>query len=93
MTVALVRQAIHAFLRTPNPQVLCIRGKWGVGKTFIWDEVFNQAKVDGSVALPYYCYVSLFGLQSIDEVRQTIFENRVTTKKIEIEPSLESLRV
>lgn len=92
MTVALVRQVIHAFLSTPDPQVLCIRGKWGVGKTYIWNEVFKQSKADGAVALPHYCYVSLFGLQSIDEVRQTIFENRVTTKKIEIEPTLSSLK-
>jgi hypothetical protein len=92
MTVALVKQAILAFLKTPTPQVLCIRGKWGVGKTFTWDETFKQAKAEGSVALPYYCYVSLFSLQSIDEVRQTIFENRVTTKAIEIEPNFESLK-
>jgi hypothetical protein len=92
MTVALVREAIRSFLRTETPQVLCIRGKWGVGKTFIWDDVFKEAKASGAVALPYYCYVSLFGLQSIDEVRQTIFENRVTTRQVEIEPTLESLR-
>jgi len=92
MTVTLVKQAIRAFLKTPTPQVLCIRGKWGVGKTFIWDEVLKQAKTDQSVALPYYCHVSLFSLQSIDEIRQAIFENRVTTRTIEIEPSLESLK-
>jgi hypothetical protein len=92
MTVALVREAIRSFLRTETPQVLCIRGKWGVGKTFIWTDVFKEAKAAGTVALPYYCYVSLFGLQSIDEVRQTIFENRVTTRQVEIEPTLESLR-
>ena len=91
MTVALVRQAIRAFLRTPTPQVLCIRGRWGVGKTFIWNEVLRQATEEREVSLPYYSYVSLFGLQSIDEVRQAIFENSVPTKEAEIRPSFDSL--
>lgn len=90
MTVALVRQAIRGFLRTPTPQVLCIRGKWGVGKTFIWNEVLNQAMQEKAVALPYYSYVSLFSLQSIDEVRQVIFENSVMTQEAKIQPSFES---
>jgi hypothetical protein len=92
MTASLVRQAIRAFLETPVPQVLCIRGKWGVGKTFVWNDAFEEAKAEGAVALPYYCYVSLFGLQSIDEVQQTIFENRVPTAKLGVEPSFESLK-
>jgi Cdc6-like AAA superfamily ATPase len=92
MAVELVKQAIRAFLRTPTPQVLCIRGKWGVGKTFIWNEVFMQAEADGAVALPYYCYVSLFSLHSIDEVRQSIFENRIPTSEVRIEPTFESMK-
>ena len=92
MAVELVKQAIRVFLRTATPQVLCIRGKWGVGKTFMWDEVFKQAASEGAVALQHYCYVSLFGLQSIDEVRQTIFENRVPTSRGQVEPTLESIK-
>ncbi len=63
-----------------------------MGKTFIWNEVFTQAKADGVVALPYYCYVSLFGLQSIDEVRQSIFENRVPTTEVRVEPTFDSMK-
>src|SRR3984957_17545607 len=91
MTVALVRQAIRAFLRTPTPQVLCIRGKRGVGKTFIWNEVLKQAIEKGGASLPHYSYVSLFGLQSVDELRQAIFENSVPTKEAEIHGSFDSL--
>lgn len=90
MTVILVRQAIRAFLQTPTPQVLCIRGKWGVGKTYIWNEVLKQTKAEGGISLPYYSYVSLFGLQTIDEVRQVVFENTVQTNEVEMRPSLES---
>jgi hypothetical protein len=92
MSANLVRQTIRAFLQTPIPEVLCISGRWGVGKTFIWNEEFKQSKMEKKVALPYYCCVSLFGTQSIDEIRQAVFENRVTTKKVEIEPTFESVK-
>jgi len=92
MTIALVKQAISVFLQKPDPQVLCIRGKWGVGKTYIWNEVFAEAVRKKEVALPYFSYVSLFGLQSIDEVRQAVFENSVPTTKGEIRPTIESFR-
>jgi len=92
MTVASVRKAISVFLSTSTPQVLCIRGKWGVGKTFIWNDVFNHAKANGKVALYHYCYVFLFGLQSVDEVRQSIFENRVSTSETQVEASFESIK-
>jgi hypothetical protein len=64
-----------------------------VGKTFIWNQELKHAKSEKDIRLPYYCYVSLFGLQSIDEVRQTIFEGRVPTADIGIEPNLESLNI
>jgi hypothetical protein len=91
MTVVLVKQAIRVFLQTRTPQVLCIRGKWGVGKTFIWNEVLRRAIVEGGVALPYYSYLSLFSLQTVDEVRQAVFENSVPTTAPDIRPSLDSL--
>ena len=91
MSVALVTQVIQTFLTTPTPQVLCIRGKWGVGKTYIWDKIRKQSIADGTVALPFYAYVSLFGLQNIDEVRQSIFENSVPTTNLEFRPDLTNL--
>lgn len=91
MTVALVRHSIQTFIQTQTPQVLCIRGKWGVGKTFIWNEALRQAIEEGVVALPHYSYVSLFGLQSIDEVRQSVFENSIPTREAELQPTLDSL--
>jgi hypothetical protein len=91
MSVALATKAIQTFLTTPTPQVLCIRGKWGVGKTYIWEKIRKQAIVDGAIALPYYSYVSLFGLQTIDEVRQSVFENSVPTTKAEFSADLDNL--
>ena len=36
MTLALVRNELNRFLRSPDAEVLALRGKWGVGKTYSW---------------------------------------------------------
>ena len=43
MSAQLVRQEILAFLRTSDPSVHCIRGRWGVGKTFTWNRALSRA--------------------------------------------------
>jgi hypothetical protein len=34
MSTAIVRSEIERFLKSPAPEVLCVSGPWGVGKTF-----------------------------------------------------------
>lgn len=89
-TVVLIR-ALETFLASPDPDVLCIRGEWGVGKTFTWDATLKSAEKKKKIALGTYAYVSLFGTQTLDQLRYSIFENRVKTKNIGVEPSLETL--
>jgi hypothetical protein len=36
MSATLVEKEIERFLASPEPEVLCLRGKWGVGKTYSW---------------------------------------------------------
>jgi hypothetical protein len=36
VSLVVVEQEIRRFLSDPAPEVLCIKGKWGVGKTFGW---------------------------------------------------------
>lgn len=91
MSVSQVKTEIRAFLRDKAPRVLCIRGKWGVGKTHLWKEALKEGQQNREVALPFYCYVSLFGLQTVDEVRQVIFENRLPTDRQLVEPTVESV--
>ena len=42
---------------------MCLRGKWGIGKTYAWNRLLQDAIADNQVALPFYAYVSLFGLE------------------------------
>jgi hypothetical protein len=75
MSIRLVKEEIKRFLNSPEPEVLCIKGKWGVGKTFTWNEYLKQAVKDNKVSLQNYSYVSLFGQNSLEDLKYAIFEN------------------
>jgi hypothetical protein len=61
MSVELVKAEIARFLADPEPSVLCLQGKWGVGKTYAWNEQLKAAHASKRLALRSYSYVSLFG--------------------------------
>lgn len=92
MSIKLVETAIRDFLSSPEPDVLCLSGRWGVGKTYAWDRYFKAARAEQKIALKRYAYVSLFGIDSLAELKYSIFENAVQTKAGGNEPSLETLR-
>ena len=69
---------IKDFLKSKTAEVLCIRGPWGVGKTYAWDEAYNNNFK--TKAFPYYAYVSLFGIDSLDALKLAICQNRKITK-------------
>jgi hypothetical protein len=73
-TVA-VQNEIERFLRSTEPEVLCITGDWGVGKTYNWQQKLDQLRTKRTVGLARYSYVSLFGINSLEGLKQSIFEN------------------
>ncbi|WP_017968302.1 hypothetical protein [Rhizobium leguminosarum] len=75
MSLDLIEKEILRFLADSEPEVLCIRGKWGVGKTYTWDSLLDKATHNNAVALKKYAYVTLFGLNSLEDLRFSIFEN------------------
>ncbi|MBB6305022.1 P-loop NTPase fold protein [Rhizobium leucaenae] len=78
MSVELVKEEISEFLRRVEPEVLCIRGKWGVGKTYTWAKQLELTQKASKVGLHRYSYVSLFGVNTLDELKFAIFENVIT---------------
>jgi hypothetical protein len=78
MSVNLVKKAIQKFIATDTVEAICIKGRWGVGKTYAWKTFMAEAKRNKRVGMKAYSYVSLFGLNSVDELRQAIFENMET---------------
>lgn len=77
MSIKSVESEIVRFLSSNDPEVLCISGPWGAGKTFTWNQILNSAT---DIALNDYAYVSLFGQSSLQDVRNAIFENTRPTK-------------
>ncbi|MBY5871322.1 hypothetical protein HFN53_04715 [Rhizobium leguminosarum] len=84
MSVQNVRDAITRFLTDKTPQVLCIRGAWGTGKTYTWDDVLTKVAhaKDTKIAYTKYAKVSLFGLNSIQEIKREIFSTTNSVEKI-----------
>ncbi|HIF9160355.1 TPA: hypothetical protein ACX6QH_002572 [Photobacterium damselae] len=80
MVTSLVKEQIQKFLATDQPEVLAIKGGWGVGKTFSWEQYIKEFKND--CILKHYSYVSLFGMKSIDDIKKATFLNTIDTYNI-----------
>ena len=63
------KQLIELLGNTDN-QVIALAGRWGTGKTHLWNEVQAESKNESKKAL----YISLFGLSSIDQVKRKLME-------------------
>ncbi|MCW2237625.1 P-loop NTPase fold protein [Azospirillum canadense] len=79
MSTELIKSELLSFLGRKDAEVLCISGKWGVGKTHVWRKQLEEAQRSENIALERYSYVSLFGIGSLDDLKYAIFENVVPT--------------
>jgi hypothetical protein len=70
-----VQRQIAKFLKSTHPEVLCISGAWGVGKTFLWMQEVRNAVNEDRLGMPRHSYVSLFGLNSLESIKLAVFEN------------------
>jgi hypothetical protein len=91
LPLAPLEQEVQRFLSVDTPEVICIKGKWGVGKTFAWNSYLRAAADAKRINLSRYSYVSLFGINSLEELRYSIFENTIRSTEIGVQPSLETL--
>lgn len=92
MSIAIIKAQIDRFLKSDTPEVLAIKGAWGVGKTFSWNKFLNEAKHSNSIALDKYSYISLFGLNSLNEVKLSLFMEVVQKKYIGNEQDLDAIK-
>lgn len=92
MSVKLVAEEIKRFLESSDPEVMCLMGKWGVGKTFAWNQYLRKAASENTVALKRYSYVTLFGQNSLESLKYAIFENTLQVDQLDEEPSMETLQ-
>lgn len=71
--MAIVKEVLEKFAIEHECSAIVLKGKWGVGKTHLWDSVIRAKKerLDKS----FYSYVSLFGIGSLKDLKQAIYEN------------------
>ena len=61
-------------------------------ETYAWREFLKQAATSGGVALDRYSYVSLFGLNSLNDLKYAIFESTVPFAMLITGPSFGTLQ-
>ncbi len=82
MSTTNVTKAIDSFLKNVEPKAIALTGNWGRGKTFFWNSVIKQQCSDRPDWNIKYAYVSLFGISSLSELREAIFENAVASEHL-----------
>lgn len=88
MSFSQARTAVHRFLDKQEPRVLAVRGDWGVGKTFLWREIIKER--GAGYRLKKYAYVSLFGVESLRDLKQQIVQKTRAGKDAATPPTVES---
>src|SRR5690606_40896657 len=90
MSIEVVKEQVKKFLSSNAPEVLAIKGDWGVGKTYTWNQYLYEFKSE--ISMHRYSYVSLFGINSLNELKFTIFENSVKREIIGENASIETFK-
>ena len=92
MSLETFKQQLEKFVSTEIPEVIAIKGDWGVGKTYGWNKLLLDTTRGNRNIFERYSYISLFGINSLDSLKFSIFENIVDRELIGEQPSVETLK-
>lgn len=84
----IIKEQLKKIIKNTEPNVFSLRGSWGVGKSFLWNNFIKDNKDD--LVNNNYSYVSLFGINSLEELKRAIFENMIKRESIGKLPDLSS---
>jgi hypothetical protein len=76
-------KSFDTFFNNPEAKVAVIKGDWGVGKTYFWENYIDEQIKERSLSQAAYSYISLFGQSSLDTVKQAAFHNAKPIKNSE----------
>lgn len=82
MSLDQVRSAVETFIGAKQNGFLMLKGGWGVGKTHFWRRTVEEASKSNKIGKDKYAYVSLFGLQSLVELKNSIVTSRVSSDSV-----------
>lgn len=89
MSIAQVEKALTDFAVHKTGSAIVLKGEWGTGKTHLWNKIIKSQCE--SLVRKTYSYVSLFGLNSLSDLKRSIFENSVPSNKAGIVTTKESV--
>ena len=69
-----LEMSLRAFFNS-EAKVAVIKGNWGVGKTYFWDNYISRRIESRDLSQLAYSYISLFGSSSLSDVRKRVFHN------------------
>ncbi|KJV36972.1 hypothetical protein [Luteibacter yeojuensis] len=64
-----VTDRLVGFITEEAPSAIAVVGKWGQGKTYFWHQTAGQHAIAAQKTRPNYAYVSLFGINSLADLR------------------------
>ncbi|MFJ4256730.1 P-loop NTPase fold protein [Pseudomonas monteilii] len=79
MSIAKVEKALFNFTASKSATAIVLKGEWGTGKTYFWNKFIKSNS--RCFSRKNYSYVSLFGLNSLSDLKRSIFENTVACSK------------
>jgi hypothetical protein len=92
MSIEVIKSQIDKFLSNETPEVMAIKGSWGIGKTYSWNKFLKEAQNSRRIKLEKYSYVSLFGINSLDAFKYAIFEQAIDCNLIGTEANIETFK-
>jgi len=87
-TTSTIKKTLDSFFNKKEFSVLVLRGAWGIGKTYFWENYIREKISKKEINQTAYSYVSLFGLHGLSELKSRIFsvgEILKTEKEVEQE--------
>lgn len=83
MSLKSTKDQLIQLLADEDNKVIALSGKWGTGKSFMWDQVKKTSeneRVKGAL------YASLFGVSSVDQIKLKLIQSSV--KSVDAYPAL-----
>ncbi|EKN3528851.1 P-loop NTPase fold protein [Yersinia enterocolitica] len=74
MSLESTKQQLEQLLMDTDNKVISLSGKWGTGKSFMWDQI-KASSADETVKGALYA--SLFGLSGMDQVKMKLIQSAV----------------
>lgn len=74
MSLEKTKEQLIYLLAQQDSAVIALSGRWGTGKTHLWEEVKRESSDE---KVKRALYVSLFGLSSVDQIKRKLIETAI----------------